>query len=105
MGAELLVEQSGQAQEKTQTGKRTEQGLQQRPYLYELDQMRVLTILCMVAVHVLVYTAILTPDPVGIQVQNLVFNALRFTRTIFLFITAVALVFTYYGKPFSFAGF
>jgi peptidoglycan/LPS O-acetylase OafA/YrhL len=104
MQPELLVEQ-GKLQEKTQTKQKNEKELPQHPYIYELDHMRVLTILCMVAVHVLVNTAFLVPDPLGTQVMNGIFNALSFSRMIFIFITSVALVATYYGKPFSLGGF
>jgi peptidoglycan/LPS O-acetylase OafA/YrhL len=101
MRPELLVDQKEQKQTKTTPQERS----QKRPYIYELDQMRVITILCMVAVHVFIYTVFLTRDPVEMQVSNSLYNAVRFTRTTFMFITAVALVATYYGKPFSFTGF
>lgn len=105
MPSELRREQ-GTVQEKTQTQESTPVGQQQRSYLYELDQMRALTILCMVAVHVLDATAILIPrSPLGTQVQYGVYNALHWTRLIFMFITALALVSSYYGKLFSFPGF
>lgn len=99
-----MVEQS-KGQANTQTKERTEQGLQRRPYIYELDQLRVVTIFCMVAVHVPVYTVFLPLDPLATQVQNSMYNVLRFTRLAFMFITAMALVATYYGKPFSVTSF
>lgn len=104
MRSALLVEQ-GKGQTNTQTKERTEQSLQQRPYIYELDHMRVLTILCMLATHVLVFAAFLVQDPLETQVLNGFYNAVRFTRTVFMFITAVALVSTYWGKPFSLGSF
>ncbi|HEX6778626.1 MAG TPA: acyltransferase [Ktedonobacterales bacterium] len=104
MQSELLVEQD-KGKEKKPTEERNQKELQQRPYIDELDQIRAITIFCMVAVHVLIYTAFLAPDPLGTQIFNGVYNALRFTRTIFMFITAAALVSTYYGKPFSFISF
>jgi probable poly-beta-1,6-N-acetyl-D-glucosamine export protein len=102
--SEPLVEQD-KLKAKKPAEERNQNGPQQRPYIDELDQIRAITIFCMVAVHVLIYTAFLAPDPLGTQVFNGVYNAVRFTRTIFMFITAAALVSTYYGKPFSFMGF
>ena len=104
MRSELLGVQ-GQVQEQTQTKARTQAGPLHRPYIYELDQLRVVTILGMLAVHVLVFPAFFHLDPLGIQVVNGLYNTVRLTRMIFMFITGVALVSTYYGKPFSFFGF
>lgn len=104
MQSELLIEQD-KVKAKKPTEEKNQKGPQQRPYIDELDQIRAITIFCMVAVHVLIYTAFLAPDPLGTQIFNGVYNAVRFTRTIFMFITAAALVSTYYGKPFSLTGF
>ncbi|HEU5368968.1 MAG TPA: acyltransferase [Ktedonobacterales bacterium] len=72
-----------------------------RPHLYELDRLRVVTIFSVIAVHVLSKTAFLDTSPFALQVQNAFVTALHFTREIFMFVTAFALVYVYYGKPFA----
>lgn len=99
----LGAQNTGQASKQAKTC--TQEEAPNRPYLNELDPLRVLTIFCIVAVHVLIYTAFLTRDPVESQVANSVYNAVCFIRLVFMFITAMALVFTYYGRPFSWRGF
>jgi peptidoglycan/LPS O-acetylase OafA/YrhL len=70
-----------------------------RPHLYELDRLRVVTIFSVVGVHVLSKTAFLETSLFALQVQNAFVTALHFTREIFMFVTAFALVYVYYGKP------
>lgn len=70
-----------------------------RPHLHELDRLRVVTIFSVIAVHVLSKTAFLDTSPFALQVQNAFVTALHFTREIFMFVTAFALVYVYYGKP------
>lgn len=72
-----------------------------RPHIYELDPLRACTALGVVAVHAFSYTTYLTSDETGYQMQNGVVVALHFTREVFLFVTAFALVYVYYGRPFA----
>lgn len=72
-----------------------------RRYVYELDPLRVVTAFCVVAVHTLGFTLGLNQTDIGIEVQNAFVTALHFTRYVFMFITAFALVYVYGGKPFS----
>jgi 4-hydroxymandelate oxidase len=70
-------------------------------HLDELDRLRVLTALSVVAVHVLALSAFLDRMPLAVQVQNGFVTAFHFTREVFLFVTALALVYTHHGKPFN----
>lgn len=72
-----------------------------RPHVYELDPLRAVTAWSVVAVHVLAFTVYLNHSDVGVQVQNALVVALHFTREVFIFVTAFALVYVYYGKPFA----
>lgn len=72
-----------------------------RPYLDELDRLRIITALSVVAVHVLALTAFLDATPLALLIQNGFVTAFHFTREVFMFVTAFALVYVYYGKPFS----
>ncbi len=74
---------------------------QSRPYVYELDPLRATTALVVVAVHVLAFTAALNSTTLGLQLQNALVVAVHYTREMFMFVTAFALVYVYYGKPFS----
>src|SRR5256886_9185088 len=77
------------------------QGEQTRPYIYELDLMRPVTAVTVVAVHVLSGTTMLNHTQAGLQVQNGIFTSVHFTREVFMFITALALAYVYFGRPFS----
>jgi len=77
------------------------QGEQTRPYIYELDLMRPVTAVTVVAVHVLSGTTMLNHTQAGLQVQNGIFTSVSVTRDVFMFITALALTYVYFGKPFS----
>jgi peptidoglycan/LPS O-acetylase OafA/YrhL len=72
-----------------------------RPYLDELDWLRVVTVFSVVAVHVLSKTVFLDTSLLALQVQNAFVTAFHFTRETFMFVTAFALVYVYYGKPFA----
>ena len=74
---------------------------QARPYIYELDLMRPVTAVTVVAVHVLSFTQFLNDTTAGVQVQNGFITSVHFTRDVFMFITALALTYVYFGKPFS----
>lgn len=74
---------------------------QRRSHVYELDPLRALTAWSVVAVHTLSGTANLNYSEVGVQLQNAVVVAMHFTREVFIFVTAFALVYVYYGKPFA----
>src|SRR5256884_755645 len=77
------------------------QGEQTRPYIYELDLMRPVTAVTVVAVHVLSGTTMLNHTQAGLQVQNGIFTSVSVTRDVFMFITALALAYVYFGRPFS----
>lgn len=72
-----------------------------RPHVYELDPLRTITAASVVAVHVLSFTVFFNHSDVGVQVQNAIVVALHFTREVFIFVTAFALVYVYYGKHFA----
>ncbi|MFL5653890.1 MAG: acyltransferase [Ktedonobacteraceae bacterium] len=74
---------------------------QTRPYIYELDLMRPVTAVTVVAVHVLAFTQSLNHTTTGLQVQNGIITSVHFTRDVFMFITALALTYVYFGKSFS----
>src|SRR5438270_3981926 len=74
---------------------------QARPYIYELDLLRPVTAVTVIAVHVLSGTAMLNHTQAGLQVQNGIITSVHFTRDVFMFITALALTYVYFGKSFS----
>lgn len=74
---------------------------QSRPHVYELDPLRATTALVVVAVHVLAFTAALNHTALGLQIQNAIVTSVHYTREMFMFVTAFALTYVYYGKPFS----
>lgn len=78
---------------------------QSRPHIYELDPLRATTAIVVVLVHVLAFTVFLNSTQAGIDIQNAVVIAVHYTREMFMFVTAFALVYVYYGKPFSTARF
>lgn len=79
----------------------TLRGRSERPHLYELDPLRAVTALCVIGVHAVALTVFLNQSVWGTQVQNAVVVALHYTREMFLFISAFALIYVYYGKPFQ----
>jgi surface polysaccharide O-acyltransferase-like enzyme len=76
-----------------------------RPHIYELDPLRACTAFSVVAVHVLAFTAFLNHGEIGTQIQNAFVVTFHFTREVFLFVTAFALVYVYNGKAFPFKQF
>lgn len=76
-----------------------------RPYLFELDRLRIITALSVVAVHVLAFTMYLDPAPLMLLAHMGALMAFHFTREVFMFVTAFALVYVYYGKPFQWGRF
>jgi peptidoglycan/LPS O-acetylase OafA/YrhL len=72
-----------------------------RPFVYELDPLRTITAFSVVAVHVFALTVFLNQSNTGAQIQNALVVALHFTREMFMFVTAFALTYVYYGKPFA----
>src|SRR2546423_4132746 len=74
---------------------------QTRPYIYELDLMRPVTAVTAVAVHVLAFTQSLNHTTTGMQVQYGIITSVHLTREVFMFITALALTYVYFGRPFS----
>ncbi|GHO86152.1 acyltransferase [Dictyobacter formicarum] len=69
-----------------------------RPYIYELDLLRVITMLTVIAVHITALSAYINTTTTGLQIQNALVNLLHANRAIFMFITAFALIYVYYGK-------
>ncbi|HEU5424000.1 MAG TPA: acyltransferase [Nitrolancea sp.] len=76
-----------------------------RAYLHEIDMLRAVTALSVVAVHVTALSLFLNHSSLGTDVQNAVVTALHFTREVFIAITALVLVYGYVGKPFPFRHF
>jgi surface polysaccharide O-acyltransferase-like enzyme len=52
-------------------------------------------------VHVLAFTLFLNHTAAGVLVQNGIITSVHFTRDVFMFITALALTYVYFGRPFS----
>lgn len=77
------------------------QGEQTRPYIYELDPLRTVTALAVVLVHVMSFTMFFNHTATSLLVDNGIFTSIHFTREIFMFVTALALAYVYYGKPFE----
>lgn len=72
-----------------------------KPHLRHLDRLRIITALSVVAVHVLANSTFLDKG-FGAQVAQAMFiTSFHFTREVFMFVTALALVYVYYGKPFD----
>jgi surface polysaccharide O-acyltransferase-like enzyme len=76
-----------------------------RPHIYELDPLRACTAFSVVAVHVLAFTVFLNHTEIAFQIQNAVVVTFHFTREVFLFVTAFALVYVYNGRALSFTQF
>jgi probable poly-beta-1,6-N-acetyl-D-glucosamine export protein len=74
---------------------------QTRTYIYELDPLRAVTAVTVIAVHVLSGTVGLNHTQTGLQVQNGLITSVHFTREVFMFITAFALTYAYYARPFT----
>ncbi len=72
-----------------------------RPHVYELDPLRGITALVVVAVHTLGNTTFLNHTVFGLEIQNMAVTAVHFTRALFMFVTAFALIYVYYGRKFS----
>ncbi|HEX4206301.1 MAG TPA: acyltransferase [Ktedonobacteraceae bacterium] len=70
-----------------------------RPHIYELDPLRAITALVVVAVHVFAFTAVLNQTTRGFDIQNGIVNTLHFSRSLFMFLTAFSMVYVYFGKP------
>ena len=96
--SETQSKQVGQSPQEKQ-GQTTKR--QSRPHIYELDPIRIVTALGVIGVHVLAFTMFLEHSGGATLLHNAVLNALHFTRQIFMFVTPFALVYVYYGKPFS----
>ncbi len=88
-------------QRKEQSGQSGQKPKSSRPHVYELDPLRATTALVVVAVHVLAFTALLNHAQWGLQMQNALITAVHYTREMFMFVTAFALTYVYFGKPFS----
>jgi len=82
-----------------------QQGKTRRPYVYELDPIRVVTALSVVAVHVMTFAMVLNSSAPGGQVQIGLGSTLHFTREVFMFTTAFVLVYSYAGSSFNLATF
>lgn len=88
-------------QEEVQAEAQTRSGRSEHPHLYELDLLRAITTLCVIGVHAVALTVFLNQSVWGTQVQNAVVVALHYTREMFMFVSAFALIYAYYGKPFQ----
>jgi len=76
-----------------------------RPYLYELDRLRIITALSVVAVHVTALMTFLDASIPALQAQNAFVTLFHFTRAVFMFVTAFALVYVYEQKRFTWSEF
>src|SRR5579871_6272501 len=76
-----------------------------RPYLYEVDRLRIVTALSVVAVHVLALMTFLDATVPALQAQNAFVTLFHFTRAVFMFVTALALVYVYQQKRFTWRAF
>ena len=72
-----------------------------RPHVYEIDPLRAFTALSVVGVHVLTNTTFLDKATSEVQIQYALAVALHYTREVFIFITAFALAYVYFGRSFS----
>jgi len=70
-----------------------------RPYLHEIDMVRVITALSVVAVHTTAFTIGYNATHLGQDLQNGVVAVLHFTREVFLVISAFVLTYTYAKRP------
>jgi peptidoglycan/LPS O-acetylase OafA/YrhL len=76
-----------------------------RPHVYELDLLRVVTAFGVVAVHTIAGTIVFTQAQVAIILQHAAEGTMHFTREVFMFTTALVLVYTYAGKRFNLGAF
>ncbi len=76
-----------------------------RPRIDALDPMRALTAVGVVGVHALALTLVFEPHGWLSAVQNLGVVSLHFTRAIFMFITAFALIYVYSGRQINWSSF
>lgn len=88
----LVSETVGQIDQKRRSG---------RSHVHELDLLRVVTAFGVVAVHTLAGTIIFAQAQSGIIFQHAAEGTMHFTREVFMFTTALVLVYTYVGKRFD----
>ncbi len=89
------------APEKTIEQPVKQNGRAKRAHLYELDPLRAVTALCVIGVHAVALSVFINHSVWGVLVQNAVVVALHYTREIFMFVSAFALTYVYFGKPFQ----
>lgn len=70
-----------------------------RIFLHEIDMVRVVTALSVIAVHVVAFTVVFNTTKLGADLQNGVVSALHFTREVFLTLTAFVMVHNYTKRP------
>src|SRR6185437_6812035 len=70
-----------------------------RIYLHEIDMVRVVTALSVIAVHAVAFTVVFNTTNLGVNLQNGVVSALHFTREVFLVLTAFVMVHNYTKRP------
>jgi probable poly-beta-1,6-N-acetyl-D-glucosamine export protein len=78
---------------------------ERRPHIYELDPLRALTALIVIAVHVIFFTKFMSLSQFFQVTHYGLLIVTHFTRSVFMFVTSFALVYVYYGKPFSWGRF
>lgn len=78
---------------------------QKRAHIYEIDLIRSVTVISVVANHSLSYTNYLITNPTGVQFVNLLSHALHYNREAFMFITGLVLTYVYFYKSFSMKAF
>lgn len=72
-----------------------------RPYLYEIDLIRSITVFSVVTIHTFAYTSSLIEGELPKQMFSLVNHLLHYNREMFMFITAFVLTYVYYDRQFS----
>ena len=72
-----------------------------KPHLRQIDRLRIITALSVVAVHVLGNSTFLDKGFGALVAQAMFITSFHFTREVFMFLTALALTYVYYGKPFA----
>ena len=72
-----------------------------RPHIFEIDLIRAITVLTVVAVHSLAYTSYLTTKQSSLVFLSFIEHSLHYNREMFMFVTGLVLTYVYLHKEFS----
>lgn len=86
---------NAQSNTQSNTQSDTQPAKPRRPHLYELDVLRATTALAVVAVHVVAFTVLYNTTTLGALIQHGAEATLHYTREVFMFTTALVLVYSY----------